>query len=92
MRLGLAAMCRYGQSSRGGALIRRATVVALLVGALLTGCGGDFDYKISGDRAINEVRGARAGGGGKTATHEDLMKLQEQYQSKVAGEESGAKK
>ena len=61
-------------------------------GALLAGCGGDFDYKISGDRAINEVRGARAGGGGKTATHEDLMKLQEQYQAKVAGQESGAKK
>jgi hypothetical protein len=90
--LGLAAMRQDEQSSRGGTLIQRTTVVALLVGVFLTGCGGEFDYKISGDRAINEVRGARAGGGGKTATHEDLMKLQEQYQAKVAGEESGAKK
>ena len=78
--------------SRSGALTGRVALLAALVGALLAGCGGDFDYKISGDRAINEVRGARAGGGGKTATHEDLMKLQEQYQAKVANEESGAKK
>ena len=75
-----------------GKLLCRASISAVLAASLLTGCGGDFDYKISGDRAINEVRGARAGGGGKTATHEDLMKLQEQYQAKVADEESGAKK
>ncbi|MDE2869760.1 MAG: hypothetical protein OXR64_05615 [Chloroflexota bacterium] len=73
-------------------MLSRLSLFAALVGALLAGCGGDFDYKISGDRAINEVRGARAGGGGKTATHEDLMKLQEQYQAKVADQESGAKK
>ncbi|MCY3895044.1 MAG: hypothetical protein F4Y02_06420 [Chloroflexi bacterium] len=81
-----------GKPSRSGALIGRVSLLAALAGALLAGCGGDFDYKISGDRAINEVRGARAGGGGKTATHEDLMKLQEQYQAKVADQESGAKK
>ena len=85
-------MWRSGKSSRTGVLVRRVSILALLVGALLAGCGGDFDYKISGDRAINEVRGARAGGGGKTATHEDLMKLQEQYQAKVADQEAGAKK
>jgi len=81
-----------GKPSRRGTLVRHVSILAALVGVLLTGCGGDFDYKISGDRAINEVRGARAGGGGKTATHEDLMKLQEQYQAKVANEEAGAKK
>ena len=85
-------MSGNGKPSRRGALIARVSLLAALVGALLAGCGGDFDYKISGDRAINEVRGARAGGGGKTATHEDLMKLQEQYQAKVADQESGAKK
>lgn len=77
---------------RSGALLARRSLLAALIGSLLAGCSGDFDYKISGDRAINEVRGARAGGGGKTATHEDLMKLQEQYQAKVANEEAGAKK
>lgn len=85
-------MSGKSKPSRSGALIGRVSLLAALVGSLLAGCGGDFDYKISGDRAINEVRGARAGGGGKTATHEDLMRLQEQYQAKVANEESGAKK
>ena len=85
-------MRRSGVSSLKGIPVRRVTILALLVGSLLAGCGGDFDYKISGDRAINEVRGARAGGGGKTATHEDLMKLQEQYQAKMADQEAGAKK
>ncbi|MCZ0944570.1 MAG: hypothetical protein OXJ53_16075 [Gammaproteobacteria bacterium] len=85
-------MSGNGKPSRSGVLIGRISLLSALVGVLLAGCGGDFDYKISGDRAINEVRGARAGGGGKTATHEDLMKLQEQYQAKVADQESGAKK
>ena len=82
-------MCLSGMPSLLGTLISRASILAVLVGALLAGCGGDFDYKISGDRPINEVRGARAGGGGKTTTHEDLMKLQEQYQAKIAKEQGG---
>lgn len=85
-------MRRSEMSSRIGTLVRRVSILTLLVGALLAGCGGDFDYKISGDRPINEVRGARAGGGGKTTTHEDLMKLQQQYQDKVANQEDGSKK
>lgn len=85
-------MSGKSKPSRSGALVGRLSLLVALVGSMLAGCGGDFDYKISGDRAINEVRGARAGGGGKTATHEDLMKLQEQYQAKVADQESGAKK
>ena len=85
-------MSGKSKPSRSGAVIGRVSLLAVLVGSLLAGCGGDFDYKISGDRPINEVRGARAGGGGKTATHEDLMKLQEQYQAKMADQEAGAKK
>ena len=85
-------MRRSEMSSRIGTLVRRVSILTLLVGALLAGCGGDFDYKISGDRPINEVRGARAGGGGKTTTHEDLMKLQQQYQAKVANEQGGTGK
>ncbi len=72
-----------------GTLICRVSIQTLLVGALLTGCGSDFEYKISGDRPANETRGAVATGGGKSTTHEDLMKLQEQYQAKVAKEQGG---
>ena len=82
-------MCLSGMSSRMGTLICRVSIQTLLVGALLTGCGGDFEYKISGDRPANETRGAVATGGGKSTTHEDLMKLQEQYQAKVAKEQGG---
>lgn len=85
-------MSGNGKPSRSGALVGRVSILAALVGTLLAGCGGDFDYKISGDRPANETRGAVATGGGKSATHEDLMKLQEQYQAKIANEESGAKK
>ena len=85
-------MSGKSKPSRSGAVIGRVSLLAALVGSLLAGCGGDFDYKISGERPSNEVRGARAGGGGKTATHEDLMKLQEQYQAKMADQEAGAKK
>ena len=82
-------MSGNGKPSRSGALIGRVSILAALVGALLAGCGGDFDYKISGDRPANETRGAVATGGGKSTTHEDLMKLQEQYQAKVAKEQAG---
>ncbi len=85
-------MSGNGKPSRSGALIGRVSILAALVGALLAGCGGDFDYKISGDRPANETRGAVATGGGKSTTHEDLMKLQEQYQAKVAKEQGSAGK
>ena len=82
-------MRRSEMPSRIRSPIRRVSVLAVLVGALIAGCGGDFDYKISGDRPANETRGAVATGGGKSTTHEDLMKLQEQYQAKIAKEQGG---
>ncbi len=82
-------MRQLGMSRRGRQSKRGAALIAALLAALLAGCGGDFDYKISGDRPANETRGAVATGGGKSTTHEDLIKLQEQYQAKVAKEQGG---
>ncbi|MYD93319.1 MAG: hypothetical protein F4Y02_06440 [Chloroflexi bacterium] len=67
------------------------TVAAGVVAAVLTACGGDFEYKTSGDRIDG---GNRAGiadwDGASTTSHENLMSIQEQYQAKVKAE-SGQK-
>ena len=62
-------------------------LAAAVIAALVASCGGDFDYKISGDRPANETRK----GGGEyeslsTASHEDVLKLQERYKAKVEAE------
>lgn len=58
---------------------------AFLIAALVSGCGGDFEYKTSGDRALGKDRGqgGAEGGGGSTASHEQLLTIQEQYQAKA---------
>ncbi|MCY3895040.1 MAG: hypothetical protein OXG17_01070 [Chloroflexi bacterium] len=70
---------------------RGLTVAAGVVAAVLTACGGDFEYKTSGDRIDG---GNRAGiadwDGASTTSHENLMSIQEQYQAKVKAE-SGQK-
>ena len=62
-----------------------------LAALLLAACGGDFEYKTSGDRVDG---GDRAGiadwDGASTTSHENLMSIQEQYQAKVKAE-SGQK-
>ncbi len=66
-------------------------VAAGVVAALLTACGGDFDYKTSGDRIDGEDRGGISDfDGASTTSHENLMSIQEQYQAKVRAE-SGQK-
>ncbi len=67
------------------------TVAAGMVAVLLTACGGDFEYKTSGDRIDGENRGGIADwDGASTTSHENLMSIQEQYQAKVKAE-SGQK-
>ena len=62
-----------------------------LAAILLTACGGDFDYKTSGDRIDGEDRGGISDfDGASTTSHENLMSIQEQYQAKVKAE-SGQK-
>jgi hypothetical protein len=57
---------------------------AFLIAVLVSGCGGDFEYKTSGDRVLGKDRGRGAGGGGgSTASHEQLLTIQEQYQAKA---------
>ncbi len=66
-------------------------MTAALAATLLAACGGDFEYKTSGDRIDG---GNRAGiadwDGASTTSHENLMSIQEQYQAKVKAE-SGQK-
>ena len=67
------------------------TVAVGVVAALLTACGGDFEYKTSGDRIDGENRaGVADWDGASTTSHENLMSIQEQYQAKVKAE-SGQK-
>ena len=68
-----------------GSLLR--TVLVALAAVLLAGCGGDFEYKTSGDRLQGETR-ANTGEfyGASTASHENLMSIQEQYKAKLEAE------
>ena len=71
--------------------LRGAPLLALVVGSLLAGCGGDFEYKTSGDRIDGEDRGGISDfDGASTTSHENLLSIQEQYQDKVKAE-SGQK-
>jgi len=66
-------------------------LVAAVIVALVASCGGDFDYKISGERPANESRtGTGDFGSMSTSSHEDVLKLQERYKAKVEAE-SGKK-
>jgi len=68
-----------------------ALLVAAVIVALVASCGGDFDYKISGERPANESRtGTGDFGSMSTSSHEDVLKLQERYKAKVEAE-SGKK-
>ena len=66
-------------------------VTVVLTATLLAACGGDFEYKTSGDRIDGGDRGGIADwDGASTTSHENLMSIQEQYQAKVKAE-SGQK-
>ena len=80
-------MSGKSKPSRSGALIGRVSLLAALVGALLAGCGGDFDYKISGDRIQDETRGNTGEFySAATTSHENLLSIQEQYKAKLEAE------
>ena len=65
----------------------RVMVFAALAAILLAACGGDFDYKTSGDRIDGENRSGIADwNGASTTSHENLMSIQEQYQAKLKAE------
>ncbi len=67
-----------------------AAAAGLSAALLLAACGDEFDYKISGDRTDGGDRAGLADwDGASTASHDDLLKLQERYQAKVRAE-SGA--
>ncbi|MCY3895043.1 MAG: hypothetical protein F4Y02_06425 [Chloroflexi bacterium] len=65
----------------------RRMVLAALAAVLLAACGGDFEYKTSGDRIQGETR-ANTGqfSGASTTSHENLMSIQEQYKAKLEAE------
>ena len=64
-----------------------AWLAAAVIASLVASCGGDFDYKTSGDRLQGETR-ANTGqfSGASTASHENLMSIQEQYKAKLEAE------
>ena len=74
--------------------LRRAPLVALVAASLLAGCGGDFEFKTSGDRTSEENVGpsefnnpdAAGLGGASTASDEKMKSIQEQYQAKLKAE------
>lgn len=70
------------RGSRIRSLLR--TVLVALAAVCLAGCGGDFEYKTSGDRLQGETR-ANTGqfSGASTTSHENLMSIQEQYKAKL---------
>ena len=77
------------RGSRIRSLLR--TVLVALAAVLLAGCGGDFEYKTSGDRIDGEDRGGISDfDGASTTSHENLLSIQEQYQAKLKAE-SGQK-
>ena len=61
---------------------------------LLAGCGGDFEFKTSGDRTSEENVGpsefnnpdAAGLGGASTASDEKMKSIQDQYQAKLKAE------
>lgn len=64
-----------------------AVLAAGVIAALVASCGGEFDYKISGERPANETRtGTGEFGALSTSSHEDVLKLQERYKAKVEAE------
>ena len=64
-----------------------AVAVFALAATLLAACGGDFEYKTSGDRIDGGDRSGIADwDGASTTSHENLMSIQEQYQAKVKAE------
>ena len=73
---------------------RCVPVLALVGAALLAGCGGDFEFKTSGDRTSEENDGpsefnnpdAAGLGGASTASDERMRSIQEQYQAKLKAE------
>ncbi|MDE2897484.1 MAG: hypothetical protein OXO54_04100 [Chloroflexota bacterium] len=64
-----------------------ALLAAVVIASLVASCGGDFEYKTSGDRLQGENR-ANTGEfyGASTASHENLMSIQEQYKAKLEAE------
>ena len=71
--------------------IRCVPLLALVGASLLAACGGDFEYKTSGDRIDGGDRSGIADwDGASTTSHENLLSIQEQYQAKVRAE-SGQK-
>ncbi|MCY3895041.1 MAG: hypothetical protein F4Y02_06435 [Chloroflexi bacterium] len=69
-------------------------LLALIGAALLVGCGGDFEFKTSGDRTSEGNVGpsefnnpdAAGLGGASTASDEKMKSIQEQYQAKLKAE------
>ncbi len=74
--------------------VRCMPVLALVGASLLAGCGGDFEFKTSGDRTSAENVGpsefnnpdAAGLGGASTASDEKMKSIQEQYQAKMKAE------
>ena len=74
--------------------LRCVPVLALTGALLLASCGGDFEFKTSGDRTSEEKVGpsefnnpdAAGLGGASTASDEKMKSIQEQYQAKLKAE------
>lgn len=72
----------------------RVALATIVCAASVAGCGGDFEYKTSGDRIMSQERGGVGEfSGSSTASQEQLMSIQEQYQAKIkAAEDAKVKK
>ena len=67
--------------------MRGVALSAVLLAGLLAGCGGDFQYKTSGDRIQGETRGNTGEFySASTTSHENLLSIQEQYKAKLEAE------
>ena len=66
-------------------ITRRFVLASVGLLPLIAACGGDgFQYKISGDRTAGEQRSELGGfEASTTLTHDDLLKLQEEYAKKA---------
>ena len=64
-----------------------ALLAAVVIASLVASCGGDFDFKTSGDRPQGETR-ANTGqfSSASTTSHENLLSIQEQYKAKLEAE------
>ncbi len=68
---------------------RRFLLAATGLLPLIAACGGDdFQYKISGDRGETDQRVISGEGSGTTMSHEDLLRLQEEYAKKAQAAEA----